>query len=321
LKYFPVFLTGSSLSSIVVGGGEVAARKIELLLKSSSKITVMSQHISPSVARLIEKHQLNHLAHNYTSGLLKGVTVVIAATDDPDINALVAQEATGMNILVNVVDAPDLCTYITPAIIDRSPMLIALSSSGSAPILLRMLRESIEKTLPSQYGKLADFSFRFRDTVKSTIRGLSNRRVFWETVLRGNVGESILKGQYKKAETDFMAILDKGIAPSRGKLSFFHTLCGEPDDLTLRAHRCLQFADAVYYHSSLNENFIEYVRRDAEKFPFNETDSSLTIQSALAKAKQGQKVIFFLADTQDLSPYLSHNDNTEIEQYFSGVQR
>ena len=162
MKYFPVFLDAQHISALVVGGGDVAARKIELLLKTTQKITVMTEYANASVERLINVHNLRWLKHNYQPGLLTAINLVIAATDNSEVNRAIAAEAKPLNILTNVVDQPELCTYITPAIIDRSPIIIAMSSSGSAPILLRMLREQIEKMLPNRYGKLAEFSHKFR---------------------------------------------------------------------------------------------------------------------------------------------------------------
>ncbi|MFT6691966.1 MAG: uroporphyrin-III C-methyltransferase/precorrin-2 dehydrogenase/sirohydrochlorin ferrochelatase, partial [Colwellia sp.] len=135
MKYFPVFLDGSKINAMVIGGGDVAARKIELLLKTTTNITVMAASLTEGVERLINENKLNWLNHNYQAGLLSKITLVIAATDDTVVNEQVYYEAIGFNILANVVDQPALCTYITPAIIDRAPMIIALSSSGSAPIL------------------------------------------------------------------------------------------------------------------------------------------------------------------------------------------
>ena len=149
MKYFPIFLDAENISAMVIGGGDVAARKIELLLKTTANIVVMSESVSPSVHRLIQSHNLPWLAHNYTSGHLANINLVIAATDNRSVNKAVSEETKPLNILTNVVDQPELCTYITPAIIDRSPMIIAICSSGTAPILLRMLREQIEKVLPN----------------------------------------------------------------------------------------------------------------------------------------------------------------------------
>jgi uroporphyrin-III C-methyltransferase/precorrin-2 dehydrogenase/sirohydrochlorin ferrochelatase len=301
MKYFPVFLDGSKINAMVVGGGDVAARKIELLLKTTTNITIMSASVTEGVERLINDNKLTWLQHNYKAGLLTKITLVIAATDDTDVNEQVYYEALEFNILANVVDQPALCTYITPAIIDRAPMIIALSSSGSAPILIRMLREQIEKTLPQGYGRLADFSFKFRDHVKARIKGIRNRRTFWENTLRGSIGQKLLDGNQHEAEQQLIASLKEEITPPKGEIVFIHTTDGNPDNLTLNAHRALQFADAVFYDDNVNIQLIEYVRRDAEKYPQSINSTILlNYQHALELAQQGQQVIYLLAGNEEL---------------------
>jgi len=301
MKYFPVFLDGSKINAMVVGGGDVAARKIELLLKTTKNITIMAATVTEGVERLITDNQLNWLKHNYQAGLLQGITLVIAATDDTAVNESVYYEAVEFNILANVVDQPALCTYITPAIIDRSPMIIALSSSGSAPILIRMLREQIEKILPQGYGRLADFSLKFRDHVKARIKGIRNRRTFWENTLRGSIGQALLDGNQQDAEQQLIASLKDKVSPPAGEIVFIHTTEGNPDDLTLNAHRTLQFADAVFYDDNVNFELIEYVRRDAEKYPQSVSSTILiNYQHALELAQKGQQVIYLLAGNEEL---------------------
>ena len=301
MKYFPVFLDGSKINAMVVGGGDVAARKIELLLKTTTNITIMAERVTEGVERLINDNKLNWLKHNYQSGLLNNITLVIAATDNTKVNEQIYHEAVEFNILANVVDQPALCTYITPAIIDRAPMIIALSSSGSAPILIRMLREQIEKILPQGYGRLADFSLKFRDHVKARIKGIRNRRTFWENTLRGSIGQSLLDGNQQAAEQQLIASLKEQVAPPAGEIVFIHTKNGNPDDLTLNAHRSLQFADAVFYDNDINVELIEYVRRDAEKYPQHISSSILlNYQHALELAQEGQQVIYLLAGYEEL---------------------
>jgi uroporphyrin-III C-methyltransferase/precorrin-2 dehydrogenase/sirohydrochlorin ferrochelatase len=301
MKYFPVFLDGSKINAMVVGGGDVAARKIELLLKTTTNITIMAANVTDGVERLINENELNWLTHNYKAGLLAKITLVIAATDDTAVNEQVYYEALEFNILANVVDQPALCTYITPAIIDRSPMIIALSSSGSAPILIRMLREQIEKILPQGYGRLADFSFKFRDHVKARIKGIRNRRTFWESVLRGSIGQNLLDGKQQEAEQQLIASLKEKIAPPQGEIVFIQTIEGNPDNLTLSAHRALQFADAVFYDEAVNKELIEYVRRDAEKYPQSVSSTiMLNYQHALELAQKGLQVIYLLSGNEEL---------------------
>lgn len=301
MKYFPIFLDGSKINAMVVGGGDVASRKIELLLKTTTRITVMAEHVTDGVKRLIDLHQLTWLPHNYTAGHLEGMTLVIAATDNNHVNAQVSHEAKQLNIIANVVDQPELCTYITPAIIDRAPMIIALSSSGSAPILIRMLREQIEKVLPQGYGRLADFSLKFRDHVKARIKGIANRRAFWESTLRGSIGQALLDGHQQEAEQQLIASLKTEIAPPQGQIVFVKTLDGNPDNLTLSAHRAMQFADAVFYDEDVNKDLIEYVRRDAEKYPQTVSSKILVnFQHALELAQSGNQIIYLLAGNEEL---------------------
>ena len=299
MNYFPIFLTSHHINALVIGGGDVAARKIELLLKTTTRITVMSAQCSAQVTRLIEQYELNRLTHDYKEAVIPEFNLVIAATDNKEVNQKVAAEAEQHNILVNVVDEPNLCSYITPAIIDRSPMLIAMSSSGYAPVLLRMLREQIEKSLPNGYGKLAEFSFKFRDHVKARIKGVVNRRKFWETILRGRIGQSVLDGEQVIAEQELIASLNEPQHATVGEIVFIHTLDGNPDKLTLEAHREMQFAEAVFYDEEVNPDFIEYVRRDADKYPQQIASSiMINIQHALELAEAGQRVIYLLADHQ-----------------------
>jgi uroporphyrin-III C-methyltransferase/precorrin-2 dehydrogenase/sirohydrochlorin ferrochelatase len=316
MKYFPVFLDGSKINAMVIGGGDVAARKIELLLKTTTNITIMAENVTDGVERLINENKLSWLKHNYQAGLLTKITLVIAATDNTDVNEQVYHEAVEFNILANVVDQPALCTYITPAIIDRSPMIIALSSSGSAPILIRMLREQIEKILPQGYGRLADFSLKFRDHVKARIKGIRNRRTFWENTLRGSIGQALLDGKHQEAEQLLIVSLKEKIAPPQGEIIFIQTLEGNPDNLTLKAHRALQFADAVFYDGEVNVELIEYVRRDAEKYPQSVSSTlMLNYQHALELAQEGQQVIYLLSGNEELpsnAALISSGINTTI---------
>jgi len=166
-----------------------------------------------------------------------------------------------------------------------------------------MLREQIEKMLPSQYGKLADFSFKFRDHVKARVKGLRNRRALWENTLRGPIGEGILQGNIQDSEQQLIASINEEIAPPVGEIVFVHTLEGNPDKLTLQIHREMQFADALFYDDDVNLELIEYVRRDAEKYPQSITSSILVnFQHALELAENGQKVIYLLAGHSALPP-------------------
>jgi uroporphyrin-III C-methyltransferase/precorrin-2 dehydrogenase/sirohydrochlorin ferrochelatase len=303
MQYFPIFLNASQINALIIGGGDVAARKIELLLKTTKNITIVSEKLSPTVERLIKSNHLTWHTHNYQAGLMTDKNLIIAATDDEAVNASVSEEANSLNLLVNVVDQPELCSYITPAIIDRDPMIVAISSSGSSPVLVRMLREELDKMLPNGYGRLADFCFKFRDHVKARVKGIRNRRIFWENMLQGSIGQLILGGDVKTAEQQLISNLNEKTPPPDGEIVFIHTQNGDPDNLTLKAHRELQFADAVFYDEEVNTGLIEYVRRDADKFPQTiSSDITINFQHALELAQKGQKVIYLLSGYTPLQP-------------------
>lgn len=316
MDYFPVFLDGSTIKATIIGGGDVAARKIELLLKTTQSITIISPELNATVERLVNLHELTWHKRKLVVEDIENTNLVISATNDPKVNEQVSEIAKQKNILVNIVDQPELCTYITPAIIDRSPMIVAISSSGSSPVLVRMLREQIEKTLPDQYGRLADFCYKFREHVKARVKGVRNRRVFWERILRSAIGDDILQGKHARAEQQLIVNLKKEVLPPQGDIVFIHTGEGNPDHLTLLAHRELQFSDAVFYDKSVNEELLEYVRRDAEKYPQDISSTiSLNYQHAIELAEQGFKVIYLLSGNESLPQNQALNHSSIGKKY------
>lgn len=301
MNYFPVFLDSKKIRAKIIGGGDVAARKIELLLKSTNNITIVSPKLSSTVERLINEHKLTWHQRVFEPSDINDVNLIISSTDDTEVNRQVSELAEQKNILVNVVDQPHLCSYITPSIVDRNPMLIAISSSGSSPVLVRILKEKFDKLLPSRYGKLADFCYKFRDHVKARVKGVRNRRKFWEDILQSNIGDDILSGNIERAEQQLIVTLKQEVPPPNGDIVFIHTNSGEPEHLTLAAHRQLQFADAVFYDNDINLDLLEHVRRDAEKHP--QTISSnivINFQHAIELAEQGFKVIYLLSGVSQI---------------------
>ncbi|MGZ5576813.1 MAG: precorrin-2 dehydrogenase/sirohydrochlorin ferrochelatase family protein, partial [Methylobacter sp.] len=156
MDYFPVFLKLKDQACLVVGAGEIAARKIELLARAGAKITVIASKISPTVLSLKTTHDLTLLQKSFSPADIGEFRLVVSATNNAETNCLVAKTATEQNIPVNVVDNPELCSFIFPAIIDRSPIIAAVSSGGAAPVLARLLRAKIESVIPPAYGRLAN---------------------------------------------------------------------------------------------------------------------------------------------------------------------
>jgi uroporphyrin-III C-methyltransferase/precorrin-2 dehydrogenase/sirohydrochlorin ferrochelatase len=224
--------------------------------------------------------------------------LVIAATDDSEVNRDVSQQARARNIPVNVVDNPDLCTFIMPSILDRSPLIVAFSSSGTSPVLARMLRGKLETMIPQSYARLTAFCARFRSTVKAKVDSLPMRRVFWENVLEGAIAEQVLAGNEVAAEAMLLNQLESGKDDQpRGEVYLVGAGPGDPDLLTFRALRLMQKAEVVVYDNLVSKEIVEMTRRDATRIfvgkeRANHTMPQEEINTLLVRlAKEGKRVL------------------------------
>lgn len=299
MKYFPIFVDASHINCLVVGAGEVAARKCELLLKTPAKVTVVAPWVSNTVQELAHSEKVTLINREFETVDLNGKQMVFVATDNEDTNKRIHDEAHSRGILVNVVDNTPLCKFITPSIVDRSPIIIAMSSGGVAPVLLRYIRQKLETVLPTNIKKLGNFSEKFRDRVKNALDNVTDRRYFWEEVLDGDIGENLLQGNDKKAEEQLESSLDlfKSEKKTKGQVYLVGAGPGDPDLLTFRALRLMQKADVVVYDRLVSKDILELVRRDAEKIYVGKAKSNHTIPQQeinhlLAKlAHEGNRVV------------------------------
>ena len=298
MDYFPVFLKLKDQSCLVVGAGEVAARKIELLARAGAKITVIACEISLAVLRLQTIYNLTLLQKPFSADDLDDFRLVITATNDEKTNQLVAKLADKKNIPVNVVDNPGLCSFIFPAIIDRSPMIAAVSSGGTAPVLTRLLRAKIEAAIPPAYGRLAELSEKFRDTVKQHIKKPAQRRIFWENLLQGSVAELVFSGKEQEAEQQLQqTLLMQQQNINLGEVYLVGAGPGAADLLTFRALRLMQQADVIVYDHLVSSEILDLARRDSEKIYVGKQrqkhtlpqESINTLLTDLAKA--GKRVV------------------------------
>ncbi len=299
MKHLPVFLNLDGRKCLIVGGGEVALRKFDLLRKTGAKIIVVTPRMTPALERQIDGIRALHWMREFRAEDVSGCFLVISATGDSLINASVAEAANRANIPVNVVDNPELCSFIFPAIVDRSPVVAAVSTGGASPVLARLLRERLESLIPSGYGKLAGLAGQFRSQVKERIRNSGQRRRFWEKVLLGPVAEMVFAGREMDAQRRLRAELehaergDSGI----GAVYLVGAGPGDPDLLTFRAMRIMQLADVVVYDRLVSPEILELVRRDAEKIYAGKqrNEHSLAqerINELLARlARQGKQVV------------------------------
>jgi uroporphyrin-III C-methyltransferase/precorrin-2 dehydrogenase/sirohydrochlorin ferrochelatase len=227
---------------------------------------VIAPHLGDALAQELAAGTLEHRAGAFLPADVDGATLVIAATDDEGVNRAVAQAAGERRVLVNVVDSPALCTFVMPAIIDRSPLVIAVSSGGASPVLARLIRARLESLIPASYGRLAALVGRFRDQVKQRFARSADRRIFWEKILQGPIAELVFNGQEGAAETALQQALNNESGESqRGEVYLVGGGPGDPDLLTFRALRLMQQADVVVYDRLVAPAVLELVRRDAER--------------------------------------------------------
>ncbi|MES1982047.1 MAG: siroheme synthase CysG [Pseudomonadota bacterium] len=294
MDYLPVFLKVSGRNCLVVGGGEVACRKASALLQAGALLKVVAPALSASFTAL---PPFEYRAERFDAGHLDNITLVIAATNDAATNAEISVAAKLRNIPVNVVDSPDLCTFIMPAVLNRSPLLVAFSTGGAAPVLARMLRARLETLIPHGYGRLAGFAASFRSTVKAHISAPAARRKFWETVLDGPIAEKVLAGDEESAAALLNKLLQENNEAPAGEVYLVGAGPGDPDLLTFKALRLMQKADVVLYDNLVSAAVLEMTRRDAErifvgKMRGNHTMPQESINELLVRlAKSGKRVL------------------------------
>jgi uroporphyrin-III C-methyltransferase/precorrin-2 dehydrogenase/sirohydrochlorin ferrochelatase len=263
MDYLPVCLDLRAAPVLLVGGGEVAARKAVLLKRAGARITVVSPTINDQLRALLETGG-HHIARPYQSSDMPGFALVVAATGDEALNAAVAADAKAQHTPVNVVDAPELCSFIFPAIVDRNPVLVAVSSSGQSPVIARAVRRQIEALLPANYGRLASFMGRLRQRVKAHFTGDSATRRFMEQTADGAAAELVLAGREAEAEALVEEQLNQN-SPPQGEAYLIGAGPGDPDLMTFKAVRLLQKADVVLYDRLVSAPILELSRRDAER--------------------------------------------------------
>ena len=276
MRYFPAFHDLTTHPSLVVGGGELAARKLRLLLKAGAKVVVVAPSAGTEISDLANDGAISWLRRAFAAGDIAGSGLVISATGLPAVDEAVAEVAKQAGIPVNVVDRPDLSSFITPAIIDRDPLVIGISSGGDAPILARQLRARIEALLPANLGRLARFAGAFRAAVTAKITGAAQRRRFWELFFTGPIADKVLAGDEVGAREAMLGLVNGRTVQEQaaGSVAIVGAGPGDPDLLTFKALRRLQEADVVLYDKLIGPDIIDYARRDAERIYVGKTKAN-----------------------------------------------
>ncbi|MBK1640622.1 uroporphyrinogen-III C-methyltransferase [Chromatium okenii] len=266
MDFLPIFLDLEAQPCLIVGGGATAARKATSLLRAGAALTLVAPTLNDTLTAQAASGQLQHQARAFQAEDVNGQRLIIAATNDLTVNRQIAALARAHNIPVNVVDDPDACTFLLPSIIDRAPVMIAVSSGRASPVLARMLRTRLESLIPAGYGRLATLAGSYRERVKARFSAQRDRRRFWDRVLQGAVAERILAGQFTEAE----AVIERELAPDAlehdmGEVYLVGAGPGDPDLMTFRALRLMQQADVVVYDRLVAEPILQMTRRDARR--------------------------------------------------------
>ncbi|WP_369959317.1 siroheme synthase CysG [Pseudomonas benzenivorans] len=316
MDFLPLFHKLQDRRVLLVGGGEVALRKGRLLADAGATLRVVAPEVRDELRELAGQGANQLLLRGYQQDDLAGTALVIAATDDEPLNAQISEQAQALGIPVNVVDAPTLCSVIFPAIVDRSPLIVAVSSGGDAPVLARLIRAKIETWIPAAYGQLAGLARRFRARVKALLPDVQQRRVFWEEVFQGQVAESVFAGKLQEGERLLEAKIAGAVPQALGEVYLVGAGPGDPDLLTFRALRLMQQADVVLYDRLVAPAIIELCRRDAERIYVGKRRAEHAVpqeqinQRLVSLAKAGKRVLRLKGG----DPFIFGRGGEEIEQ-------
>jgi uroporphyrin-III C-methyltransferase/precorrin-2 dehydrogenase/sirohydrochlorin ferrochelatase len=296
MKRFPLFVNLDKLPVLVVGGGEIAERKINLIIKANAKVEVLARKFSPNVENLINKNKLKKIKSNLDiSTLDSNYSLIIAATDNKQINKKLFNFANKNNILINVVDQPDLCTCTFGSIVERGDLVVAISTGGNAPVFARNLREKFETLLPQSTKQLIDFSASIRVRVMNSFSQFNKRRIFWELFFDAFAAKkNITKSNLTTLTNQLIKTLKN---KHSGEVFLVGAGPGDPELLTLRALHLIQKADVCIYDNLVSKEILELVRRDAHmiyagKLRNNHTIEQKEINQLLVNyAKKGLRVL------------------------------
>jgi len=296
VNYLPLFLDLKSKNVLVVGAGEVAFNKITLLLRAEAKINIIAKELCQEVELLVSQKKVNWISKEFNPSYLHKIFLVISATNNIKLNKHIFDICNKHYLLVNTVDDKLKCSFIFPSIIDRNPIIVAISSGGTAPVLLRFLREKIESILPMRLGDVAQIAGEWRSVIKKHFSNFLQRRHFWERLFKSMFVEHILNGKKKQA----ISVLKENMNfnnSSRGEIILVGAGPGDSGLLTLRGLQMLQEADVVLYDYLISSDVLDLIRRDAKRIcvgkraGFKNITQNKIIELLIRLARQGKKVV------------------------------
>ncbi|MFT3986852.1 NAD(P)-dependent oxidoreductase [Aestuariivirga sp.] len=296
MRYFPIFIDLDGRMVVIVGGGEEALRKVRLLSRTAARIVVVADALHPELAA---NPKVEWTSQPFSPVLLDGAALAVCA--DATLNDAVSAAAQARGIPVNAVDCADLSTFIVPSIVDRAPVVVAIGTEGTAPMLGQGLRARIDAMLPQALGSLAETAARLRGRVAKTIPAGNRRRSFWQRLFFGDVRDSYLAGDLSGFQSGVEALFRSEAAPAQGRVSFVDLGPGDPELLTIKAQRKLLEADVIVHDRFLDSARLEMARRDAVRIPASRNATAILLEEAAA----GRHVVRVSQGEADVEEILS----------------
>jgi uroporphyrin-III C-methyltransferase/precorrin-2 dehydrogenase/sirohydrochlorin ferrochelatase len=296
VDFFPAFLDLQARSCLLVGGGRVALRKARLLVSAGATLTVVSPQLTPALQQLVESEGFALRRRHFRAGDVEGHWLVVSATGDPNVERAVFRAATDVRVFCNAVDDTRNSSYITPAIVDRGKLVVAVSTGGAAPVLARRIREQIEQLLPMGMATLVKLAEQWRARVTAAIKTSSARRRFWESVFDGPAASQAMRGNISGAQADMAALLRSNRGAPPGEVWLVGAGPGDPGLLTIQALQILQKADVIVYDRLVSADILALSRRDADlvavgKKPGGRSNSQEQINALLVSlVRSGQRI-------------------------------
>ena len=305
MRAFPLFVRLEKRPVLLVGGGEMAAAKLRLLLSAHAAVTLISSKVAPEIAALIAAGQLRWISRDFVAGDVAGQNLVFSATEDETIDLVVSQAARSAGILVNVVDRPELSDLIMPAIVDRDEIVVAISTNGGSPVLAQRVRAAVEAAIPHGIERLVSFARRFRGAVHARIADHDSRRRFWAGFFDGPIAAALLAGQERQAAREVIRAINgkAAMAPNAGIVTELIIDMHDPDLLTLGDLRALQQSDLVLFDTGIAAVIVDMARRDARRQVWDASGEQ-TMAGSLAA---GQRVVRLKARANHVLPVLAAN--------------
>ncbi|MFZ5393064.1 siroheme synthase CysG [Acinetobacter seifertii] len=318
MDIFPISLKLQQQRCLIVGGGHIALRKATLLAKAGAIIDIVAPEIEEQLLQLVTTTNGQHFVEVFSEKFLSTpYRLVIAATNDPQVNKTVFEQCEVRNLLVNSVDDIPHCRFMVPAIIDRSPLVISVASNGTSPVLSRQIRTQLETSIPHGMGKLAEFSGKWRNQVKEKISNPDERRIFWENLYASPLKEQVFNDNLDVADSMLEQALQAWKAP-KGEVYLVGAGPGDPELLTLKALRLMQQADVVIYDRLVSQPILELCRRDATKIYVGKARSNHSVPQdginalLVEYAQQGKRVCRLKGG----DPFIFGRGGEEIQELF-----